>query len=299
MNQVLVCPFSFKALEPLSQDELTAINTRIGKGELFFQSGIPLGFPLQRAFVSSNRVYIYAEIDGVLLLKKSTAIVEKNRVKNPLVRIKPAEVANFHNSLGLTAEGVFTAPHDDLPAEPNLNSDQLRSLYSRLNKKGSHLVTAATADVDELHNLVFGLNYDCHTHVDHNLNRLKRIKGKLEVKTQYVLCDPEIMPFDQYSVDGFFTFNGIEDGVKGVQQDIYASLKKVLNPEASCVFLVDEQEKNYLASFYKSDLRSAKLKPWKKSSLPKLYFQKTQCAGGGTQSSISGKRSFGSQFSKA
>lgn len=299
MNQLLVCPFSSKPLEPLSQDELTAINTRIGKGELFFQCGVPINFPLKRAFLSSNRVYMYADIDGILLLKKSTAIVEKNRVENPLVRITPGEVANFHNNLGLTAEGVFVAPGEDLPAEPNLGSDELRSLYTRLNKNGSHLVTAATADVDGLHNLVFCLNYQSHTHIDHNLNRLKHINGKLEANTQYVLCDAEIMPFDEHTVDGFFTFNGIEGAIKEVQKDIYASLKAMLNPEASCVFLVDEQEKNYLESFYKSDLRLAKLKAWKKSSLPKLYFQKTQYAGGGAPSSISGKRSFGSQFSKA
>ncbi len=299
MNQVLVCPFSSKALEPLSQDELTKINTRIGKGELFFQCGVPLGFPLKKAFVSSNRVYMYAEIDGVLLLKKSTAIVEKNRVENPLVRVTSAEITNFHNSLGLTAEGVFTAPNDDLPAEPNLRADEFRSLYTKLNKKGSHLVTAATADIDQLHNLVFGLNYQSHSHVDHNLNRLKSISGKLEANTQYVLCDAGVMPFDEHAVDGFFSFNGIESGVKEDQKNMYASLKTMLKPEASCVFLVDEQEKNYLESFYKSDLRSAKLKPWKKSNLPRLHFQKTQYAGGGAPSSISGKRSFGSQFSKA
>ncbi|GAB5522919.1 MAG: hypothetical protein Roseis2KO_07910 [Roseivirga sp.] len=242
---------------------------------------------------------MYAEIDGVLLLKKSTAIVEKNRVESPLVRIKQSDIADFHNSLGLTAEGIFTAPKADIPAALNLGSDELRGLYARLNKKGGHLVTAATADVDELHNLVFGLNYQCHGHVDHNLNRLKHIKGKLGANTQYVLCDAEVMPFKEHAVDGYFTFNGVEGSAKEVQKEIYASLKAVLNPEASCVFLVDEGEKNYLESFYKSDLLSAKLKPWKKNSLPKIYFQKTQHASGGAPSSISGKRSFGSQFSKA
>lgn len=299
MSQLLVCPFSSRPLELLSQEELAKINARIERGELFFQRGVPLGFPLKKVYISSNRVYLYAEIEGILLLKRRTAIVEKNQVENPMIRITDGEISDFYQNLGLGKDGSFLPSGTDLPAEPNLGADVLRSLFAKINKQGHCLVTMASAEVDELHNLVFGLDYQSHIHMDHNPDRLRHINGKLEANTQYVLCDPETMPFEPQSVDGYFSFNLIEAVSKETQKAIWLSLKAVLKPAANSVCLVDEHEKNHLEAFYKSDLRSAKLKPWKKSDLPQLYFHKTRYAGGDVSASISDKRSFGSQFSKA
>lgn len=300
MEQILVCPFTSKVLELLNQNELGAINQRIEKGELFFQCGVPVNFPLKKAYVSSSRVYVYAEMDGVLLLKTGTAIVERNRVANPMVRITEAEVNNFYNNLGISTDGGLLPAKEELPAEPDLNSDELRNLFGKLNKRGQCLVTTASADADNLHNLVFGTNYQSHIHIDHNIDRLKHINGKLEANTKYVLCDAETMPFQEQSLDAYFCFNSIEGGTsKELQKEIYAALKSVLKTNTNSVCVVDQTAKNHLEAFYKLDSLAAKLKPWKKSSIPQIYFEKASYARGDASVSISGKRSFGSQLSKA
>lgn len=290
MNEVLVCPFSSKPLEPLAQDELGAINKRIERGELFFQSGVPVSFLLKKAYISSNRLYVYAEVDGILLLKTSTSIVERNQVMNPMVRTTEAEIDNFYNNLGLSKDGNLLQNMLELPAESGLSSDELRKLFAKLNKQGQCLVTAASSEVDDLHNLVFGTNYQSHIHIDHNINRLRQINGKLEVNTQYVLCDVEIMPFQGQSLDAYFSFNTLEEGAsKELQKVIYRCLRSVLKTEASSVFLVDQQEKNHLEGFYKSDILAARLKPWKKSSMPQFYFQKAGYLGGNVSSPFQAK----------
>lgn len=299
MNQIFVCPFSEKPLVALSDYELGGINEKIQRGELFFQSGAPLSFPLKKAYLSSNRVYLYAEIEGILLLKKSTAIVERNRVENPLIRFTEVLTSQFFNSLGLEPTGALTAPGTELPAEPNLGADELRSLYTRLPKQGHCLVTAASAEVDELHNLIFGANYQYHVHLDHDPDRLKTVAGKLRSNTRYVLCDPELLPFESQTIDGYFSFNTIEGTEKETQKETYHSLKSALKEQAPCICIVNEQEKNHFEALYKSDIFSGKLRPWKKSTLPRFYFQKACYVDGGASASASGKRSFGSQLSQA
>lgn len=299
MDQVLVCPFSLKPLVALADHELVAINQKIQRGELFFQSGAPVSFSLQKAYVSSNRVYLYAEIEGILLLKKTTAIVERNRVVNPLIRFTETLTSRFFASIGLQQTGDMVSPRAELPAEPDLKQDELRGLYTKLPKQGHCLVTAASAEVDELHNLIFGLDYQNHVHLDHNADRLKTVKGKLKPDTQYVLCDYEVIPFENQSIDGYFSFNSIEGADKEAQKETYATLKSALKNDAPAVCLVDENEKNHFEAVYKSDVLSGKLKPWKKSDLPRFYFQKANYAKGGSSASVSNKRSFGSQLSQA
>ncbi len=284
---------------PLADHELMRINQKVERRELFFQSGAPLSFPLRKAWVSTNRVYLYAEIEGILFLKKATAIVEKNRVENPMIRFTEAQSDRFFSDLGLEKNGDLVSSGSNLPAGPHLNAEVLKGLYTKLPRHGHCLVTAASAEVDELHNLVFGTNYQSHIHLDHNLERLQAVKGKLELNTRYVLCDSGVMPFGNESVDGYFSFNAVEEADKEAQKEAYHALKAALKKEAPCICIVNEQEKNHFEAFYKSDTLSAKLKPWKKSGLPYFYFQKTRYAGREASASVSDKRSFGSQLSQA
>lgn len=299
MDQTIICPFTSKALQSLGDAELTAINNRIDRGELFFQSGVPLGFKLTKAFMSSNRLYIYAELDGILLMQKQTAIVERNLTANPLKRTSESDITNFYQNLGLRKDGGFLATQAQLPDEPNLSEAEWRHLFSMLNKQGRCLVTATTARVDELHNLSFGTNYQSHIHIDHNINRLRCVNGKLGTNTHYALCDVDVMPFDEKCVDGYFSFNSFGAESKELQKEIYTSLKLVLKSGTNAICLVDANNKNHAQAQYKSDVLSGKLKPWKKQSLPQFYFYSSDYSTKGKSATISGKRSFGSQFSKA
>ncbi|MCE7991779.1 MAG: hypothetical protein HEP71_07360 [Roseivirga sp.] len=246
-----------------------------------------------------HRVYVYADIDGILLMSKETAIVERNRIENPLIRVSETEVNEFYQQLGLSRDGVLLPPKAELPNELMLDEDQLRSLFSMLNKEGHCLVTSGTAQVDELHNLVFGTNYQTHIHIDHDINRLKMVNGKLGAHTYYVFCDAEIMPFHSHCVDGYFSFNPIMMASKEVQKELYFSLKDALKPATVGICLICDEDRDYLQAFYKSDVLSGRLKPWKRCTLPAFHFQKTEYRTQNHMGAISNKRSFGSQFLKA
>lgn len=299
MDQTIICPFTSKTLQPLGDEELIIINNRIHRGELFFQCGVPVGFELTKAYMSSNKLYVYAELEGILLMQKQTAIVERSLTANPQKRIADSDITSFYQNLGLRKDGNFLAAQTELPSEPNLGQNEWRNLFSTLNKQGHCLVTATTAQVDELHNLVFATNYQSHIHIDHDINRLRCVNGKLGTNTRYALCDVDIMPFEAESVDGYFGFNSFGAESKEVQKEIYTSLKAVLKSGTIAVCLVDGNNKNHALAQYKSDILSGKLKPWKKQSLPRFHFYNSNYATRGKSATISGKRSLGSQLSKA
>ena len=83
VEEIVICPFTGKALIPVAEKQLASINDKIEKGELYFYQGAIVKNRIQQAYTSSNFLYIYIVHNGILLLKKETAIVPRSRVANP------------------------------------------------------------------------------------------------------------------------------------------------------------------------------------------------------------------------
>lgn len=83
----LICPFTGRNLRLLSEAELSDVNAKIVTNELFFYPGAQVKKPLKRALVTEHQTYIYPILDNIILLKKETAIVAKNRTENYLKRV--------------------------------------------------------------------------------------------------------------------------------------------------------------------------------------------------------------------
>lgn len=297
MEDVVVCPLTGKRLSPLTEQDLSGLNKRIANNELFFRVGVPLKFPIQAGYISHDRVYVYAVLEGVLLLQKQTAVVERNRTVYPQRRISKGAVEAFYQELGLAGDGTFTNGQVEALPEPVITSEQMKSVASAIDKQGSCLITANTSLSDELRNLIFGRNFQHHLHIDHDINRLRRIKGELASNTRYILCDPEVVPVANDAVDSYCSFNTNSNEPKEVQVELYNALKQILKNQGTAVCLLDEVARNYMTSSFKADSLSARLKPWKKNALPGFRFYKVGYMASG-RSVVSDERSFGSQLSK-
>jgi hypothetical protein len=297
MEEVIVCPFTSKKLSQLTEQDLSDLNQRIVNNELFFQVGVPLKFPIQAGYISHDRVYVYAVIEGVLLLQKQTAIVERNRMNNPQRRISEGATEAFYQGLGIGGDGTFTRAQAEAKPEPVITPEHMKSVASAISKEGFCLITANTALTDEVRNLIFGRNFQYHLHMDHDIDRLRRVEGELSSYTQYILCDPEVVPVADDAVDSYCSFNTVSNQPKEVQVELYNALKRTLKSRGNAICLLDEAARNYIASSYKADSLAAKLKPWKKNALPAFRFYKVAYKASG-RSVISDERSFGSQLSK-
>lgn len=301
MEPILVCPFTSQPLRALDATELQNFHERIQKGGLFFHKGVPLEFLPQKAYVSRNSVFIYVEIDGVVLLKKETAIVGKNHTENPLKRTTQLVIDAFYRSLDLSPEGEFIHTHAAEPTSLDLNEATNKSLKSILPKSGGCLVTMGTNQLDALHNLLFGLEFREHCHLDHDIARLRQIAGNLKANTQYVLIDKKSLPLSKNSVDGLLSFSFNTDSSKEEQVALYDSLKVTLKTDAKAIILSEGGVTSPMESRHKSDVLSTKAKslltPWKKAKAAEIVFHHLEASTGSQSDAFSGKRSLGSQFS--
>lgn len=295
MKQLLVCPFTFKPLRQLSESELDRFHSRIDSGDFYFQKGIPLNFLPNKAYVSQNQVYIYLEIDGVILLQKQTAVVTRIHTENPQRRISEELVENFYNELGLNIEGSLE--HKPVRDAITATSDDQAIFKQVLPKSGQCFVSMGSTDIDTVHNFLFGTSFSEHLHVDHNMARLLSVEGALKENTRYVLCDQGVLPVERQSVNALLCFDTMAALDKQFHQPVFDELREVMKSDAVAVMLKASQKSSAFEGKYKMAKTKAALKPWKKHHLPRFHFHSIEASTGMNHDALSGKTSWGSQLS--
>ena len=295
-----ICPFTGKGLIELSQDEIKQINCRIDDGSLFFYCGVPVERRLEKAFISGNRSYIYPVFDDIIFLKKRTAIVARNRTKEPNKRVENDFIEVFNEEFGLNVnrdERQDTLIEDRAP----IDFAELEDLGKLIPRTGKSFVSFATHDIDLMHNLVFGTNFDHYLHFDYEIQRLKQVVGRLKSDTLYVLADMDSLPLKTGVVDAMFSFDMINDHDKSFQQKAYTELKRSMNDKGASIVFYDVTKPLHVKLYQKID--TAKqigvrlITPWKKTLVADIYFYPTGSSSTSNHESFIGKTSLGRQFS--
>lgn len=281
-TKILNCPFTDKPLLKMTEAQLEVFNKRVSSGELYFYPGIKVESHVENAYITENQTYVYPEVEGVLLLKKDTAITTKNRTKNPLLRISDNIIDEFFSTYSILREGAQKTVALKNQRSQNLSNEELSELKTLLPKSGDCLISAVTHNTDALHNLVFNTDFNQYIHFDFSLDRLLAVKGEVKTGTTLVLCDMLHLPFAEGSVDALISFDYINDYDKEEQSAAYEELKRILKEDGTCVVLFDESKPLYAQNKHKSDQMTKKafgvLAPWKKTKLPKIYFHPVQVA---------------------
>ena len=192
----LVCPFTQRALQQLSDKELEVINSKIDQGQLLFHSGSPVNLPIRKAYSTSQYLHVYPVIDGVLFLKKETAIVAKNRVQNPHHRRSNEELDAFYQSYAL---GSFEL--SEYKSERSLELPALTQLRDYLPKALELVVTYGSGSADDVLNLLYQKGARTHIHCDSDYQRLSHVVQDLPDSTIACLIDLEHLPFKAQRMD--------------------------------------------------------------------------------------------------
>ena len=295
MEQLLVCPFTLTPLRALSESELLRFHERIEAGHFYFRKGIPLNFLPKKAYTSLNQVYIFIEIDGTMLLQKQTAVVTKSHTEFPQRRLgKEVEMA-FYQELMLSPEGSFQVQGQ---AETAI-SEKISDLepVKQLPKTGRIFATLGTAQVDAVHNLLFGTSFQNHVHLDHEMSRLLAVAGKLKKHTTYVLCDKAQIPVESEGIDALLSFEFLSGLDKTTQESLFDSLRSTMNLNGVAFIINLEGKASHVENRFKSVKSKAAFTPWKKVKLPQLLFHNITLASPPKPTAFSGKTSWGSQLS--
>ena len=298
MEEVLQCPVTHKPLRLMTEEELNKVNERIRSGQFYFQGRAQVKFELKAALVTIQHTYIYPIIDDIVLLKKGTSIVPKNRTENPEMRITEEHTEAFYNQLGLNELGEFQKVKAQESGELPLDAAELKRLAMLLPKTGRNLLTLAGAEADHIHNLRFGKTFDQVFHMDDDMLGLLRLKAVLRNDTRLLYVDKTKLPFKEGEVDALFAFDLVNESEKETQNELYEGLKSILSAQSGAVLLYAEDKKSFLLNKHKTARKLSKLKPWKKDKTPEIHFHPVNStAMGANQAPIVTKTSLGSQFS--
>lgn len=272
----LVCPFTGRNLRLLSQAELKEVNAKIISNELFFYPGAQVKKPLKRALVTEHQTYIYPILDNIVLLKKETAIVAKNRTENYLKRVSDHIISYFDSFYNFEDEDqveevvVVNKTVSPMPRE------EISLLKQQLPNSSNIFVSMASENIDDVHNLVFNGKFSKYVHADFDIERLRSIKSELPNDTLLVLCDNTDLPFSENSIDAIVSFDHINQYDKEDQKSISGEINRVLDSNGVSIIMFDADKPLAADRQVKKDQLAKKaqglLKPWKKIKNPTIYF---------------------------
>ena len=152
----------------------------------------------------------------------------------------------------------------------------INDLGKLLPKSGSSFVSIVTHDLDSIHNLAFGRNFDHFLHIDFSIERLLSVVNDLKKDTLYVLADMCNLPLKNDSVGALFSFDYINSYEKEVQKRAYEELKRCMTNYGSSVVLYNREKPLHAKGQLLTDQMTAKamkfVAPWKKSKKSNIYF---------------------------
>ena len=272
----LNCPFTGRNLRFLSQAELNEVNMKIASNELFFYPGAQVNKPLKQALVTEHQTYIYPILDNIVLLKKETAIVAKNRTENYLKRVSDHIISYF--------DGLYSFEAGDQEEEvlgvnktaSLMPSEEISLIKQRLPKSSNVFVSMASDNIDDVHNLVFNCKFRKYVHADFDIDRLRSVKRELPKETLLILCDNTDLPFSDDSIGAIVSFDHINQYDKENQKVISGEMNRVLDADGVSIVMFDADKPLAAGRQLKKDQLAKKaqglLKPWKKIKNPTIYF---------------------------
>lgn len=268
----LNCPFTYKELHLLTDQELDIINSKIELGELSFYSGIPVDFKIEKAYSTNQYLYVFPVIEGIVFLKKSTSIVAKNRTANPHHRISEDEIEHFKAKYGFGGDGLNISGS----MGQHLDAKELRAFRTLLPKESNFAITANANSADDILNLIYEKKIGTHLHVDFRLSRLKHVKQALPECIQTLLVDIDHLPFDENTLDAIINFDAVDLLEKEGQLALYNQAKDILKPSGVLISAFHQVKELHAQKRLRADLNTKKalsmLAPWKKLKMPSMHF---------------------------
>lgn len=75
--EILCCPVTKQAVEPLPRERLEALNTLIEQGEAWYQDGTLVTEPVREALITDNGERIYLVNDGIPVMLEERALTAR------------------------------------------------------------------------------------------------------------------------------------------------------------------------------------------------------------------------------
>ncbi|MFN3794594.1 MAG: class I SAM-dependent methyltransferase [Chitinophagaceae bacterium] len=232
---ILKCPITGKPLRLLHLEEITDLNHKAARLQLWHANGTTFNTAVVDALISEDNQYVYPVIDGIVLLLKDLAVVDApHKLLQEDLNSDKQLVRNFYDQQGWVsnAEGDYTDAviYEDLrPVSAEYIQRCHERVKTNLLPSGEFLLDAASGAIqfDIYHS--YAEQYTYRVCVDFSFRALKEAKQKIGRKGIFLLCDIANLPLRDNTMDGFISLNTIyhipaDEQIHAVHE-LYRSLK--------------------------------------------------------------------------
>jgi SAM-dependent methyltransferase len=241
---ILRCPITKKGLRLLKTEEITLLNNRIAKGELFHNDGTLVKAPLEAGFIDMEGLFVYPVLEGIILLMENLAIpnMAQKQAAQVSLRAEKKVLQDFYDSIGWQKEEKEAASFIDSLKWEDLRpvaSEYIHNCHLRVKRfiknQGRYLLDAGSGPIQYPEYLSYSDGYDFRICMDLSFLALKEAQKKLGNKGIYILGDITNIPLEDNTVDGAVSLHVIYHVPKDEQVFALRELQRVLKPGSSAV----------------------------------------------------------------
>lgn len=242
---ILKCPVTGQDLRLMNGDEIIELNELINNGKVWQADGKVMQETLSEALVTTDGVYHYPMLKGVVLLLPDLALVKnKEKILGDSLSDDKKLVKNFYDDRGwhTNEKGDYEDAEifEDLRpfAQPYIKKCHDR--VSRfLHPTGKYMMDAASGALQYEDYLQYSDGYQYRICIDLSFRGLMECKRKLGDKAICLLCDMTNLPIKDNVTDGFISLNTIYHIPKDEQIKAITELNRVMRPGGKGVVVYD------------------------------------------------------------
>jgi len=218
IEPILQCPITKSSLAFMNQDELNELTRDIRLGRLKYLNGMVVkDIEIEAALISSDRIYIYGVIDGILILLPSLVMVRAadwHATQKWDMDSATNSVMRFYEEIGWQkpAEKLFEDAQRFEDLRP-VSSEYIHKCHLRLAQwlpqTGRYLLDAASGPIQYPEYLSYSEGYEYRVCVDLSFLALKAARKNLGDKGIYLQCDITNLPLKDFSMDSFVSLHTI------------------------------------------------------------------------------------------
>lgn len=259
---ILRCPVTKLPLVKLFNQEVSELNKRVDRGEIFHCNGKRAIKTLVEVLKVQGKDYYYPVVDGILCLLPHLILIgdyQENKWLDVKVDDVKKQLQDFYDEVGWQKEDEHFVDAVDSEDLRLVSKEYINRCHQRvkryLNPKGRYLLDVASGPIQYPEYLSYSEDYQYRICADISLQGLKQAQEKLGEKGLYVLCDMTNLPFEASVVDGVVSLHTIYHIPKEQQATAFTEIYRVLKPKRSMVVVYSWGPRSLLMNLF--------LLPWK------------------------------------
>jgi ubiquinone/menaquinone biosynthesis C-methylase UbiE/uncharacterized protein YbaR (Trm112 family) len=236
-DKILRCPITHTPLRKLSSAQISEINSRIDRGEIYHYDGSAIRKSLEQGLISQDGAYAYPIVQNVITLLPNLALELKSccQPKPNLQKLKRM-VQDYYDQIGwlIGEKGEYVDVEQFADTRTVVHKYYSKCglrMHSYLKPKGKYILDVGSGPAKDR----FGGGYSKRICVDLSFRALQEAQKHLGDKGLYLLADATNLPLQSASLDAAVSLHAIYHIPAEEQKTALEEMHRVLKSRSSAI----------------------------------------------------------------